>query len=483
MSLSAAEIERVTAELAPLEGGRVQKIWVPAPRVAVFEVRARGESHLLLVSALPDETRIHRASGRPASPPTPLAFQGLLRAHLDPARLVALRALPGERIVRMEFETPSGPRTLVAELLGRHGNLLFLGPEDRILGLAQPSPSTTRPLRPGVIYAPPPPRAASEAPPRFAPKEGEPFSISRAIEAHYTPLSLEREGREARREARRLVEQARRRAESALEKVEREAARARDADELLRMGELLKTALGRVQRGHAFVEATEYGEGGPRVVRIPLRPELSPKENLERYFKEYRRMVAARARIAERLEELRSARARAEELLARLDAAETPDAVEAVLDEARRLGRRGAGVAKAPVDRTERLPYRKFLSATGRPIWVGRGAKDNDVLTFRLARGNDLWLHARGVPGAHVVVPLQGGQPADAETFLDACALAAHFSRARDEAVAEIASTRVKHLRKPRGGAPGAAIVTQEKTTLYRHDPNRIERLLRSEAV
>src|SRR5690606_22189865 len=228
---------------------------------------------------------------------------------------------PRARLVRMEFEPPSGPRTLVAELLGRHGNLLFLGPEDRILGLAQPSPSTTRPLRPGVIYAPPPPRAASEAPPRFAPKEGEPFSISRAIEAHYTPLSLEREGREARREARRLVEQARRRAESALEKVEREAARARDADELLRMGELLKTALGRVQRGHAFVEATEYGEGGPRVVRIPLRPELSPKENLERYFKEYRRMVAARARIAERLEELRSARARAEELLARLDAA------------------------------------------------------------------------------------------------------------------------------------------------------------------
>src|SRR5690606_22189864 len=109
----------------------VQKIWVPAPRVAVFEVRARGESHLLLVSALPDETRIHRASGRPASPPTPLAFQGLLRAHLDPARLVALRALPAGRIGRMEFETPSGPLTLVAALLARPANLPRTVREDR----------------------------------------------------------------------------------------------------------------------------------------------------------------------------------------------------------------------------------------------------------------------------------------------------------------------------------------------------------------
>lgn len=484
MSLSATEIEEVVAELAPLEGARVQKIWTPAPRVVVFDLRARGESHLLLASALPDETRIHRASRRPDSPPTPLAFQGLLRAHLDPARLATLRAVPGDRVVRMDFETPAGPRSLVAELLGRHGNLILLGPDDRILGLAVPSPSTTRILRVGEVYTLPPPKPGRDAPPRFPPKEGEAFSMSRAIEAHYTPLSIEREGKEARREASRLLAQARRRAESALEKVEREAARAQDADELLRMGELLKPMLGRIERGRSWVEATEYRESGPTSVRIPLRPELSPRENLERYFKEYRRMVAARARIAQRREELEAARERALELQARLEAAETPEAIEEVRAEARSLGRRGAREAAAPGRaRSERLPYRRFRSATGKAILVGRGARDNDALTFRVAKGRDLWLHARGLPGAHVVVPLDRGQAADSETFLDACALAAHFSRARDEAVTEIASTQVKHLRKPRGGAPGAALLTQEKTTLYRRDLDRIERLLRSEAI
>lgn len=481
MSLSATEIEAVVAELAPLSGGRIQKIWVPEPRVLVFEIRAAGSSHLLLLSAVPDETRVHRASHRPPSPKSPYAFQGLLRAHLDPARLASIRAVTGDRIVRLDFETPSGSRALVAELTGRHGNLLFLGQEDRILGLAIPSQSTTRSLRQGEIYRLPQSRPAAALAPRFEARAGEAFSLSRAIEAHYTPLSLERESRDERREALRLLTQAQRRAERALEKVESEAARARDAEDLRRFGELLKPLLGRIEKGRSWIETTDYRESGPVEVRIPLRPELSPKENMERYFRSYRRMLSARERIDSRREELRAERDRSLALLSRLEKAESAAEIEAILDEARAFSRRPGregGRKKAP-----RLPYRSFRSGSGKAIWVGRGSKDNDALTFRVARGSDLWLHARGVPGAHVVVPLERGQAADGETFLDACALAAHFSRARDEAVAEVAITHVKHLRKPKGGAPGTAIVTQEKATLYRVDRERIERLLRSEGI
>ena len=120
VSLSSTEIARVVAELAPLVGGRVQKLWVPEPRLVILEIFAQRATHLLLLSAIPDETRIHRATERPASPPTPYAFQGLLRAHLEPARLVSLEAVPGDRVVRLGFETPQGNRTLVGELTGRH---------------------------------------------------------------------------------------------------------------------------------------------------------------------------------------------------------------------------------------------------------------------------------------------------------------------------------------------------------------------------
>lgn len=246
------------------------------------------------------------------------------------------------------------------------------------------------------------------------------------------------------------------------------------------MGEMLKPLLGRIAKGQSWVDAIDYRETGPVEVRIPLRPELSPKENLERYFKNYRRMLSARERIAGRQAELRAERERALELLARLEGAREAEELEEVLAEARAFSRRGAG-QKSSREKRARLPYRSFRSASGKAIWVGRGSKDNDALSFRVAKGSDLWLHARGVPGAHVVVPLARGQAADTETFLDACALAVHFSQARDEAVAEVASTLVRNLRKPKGAPPGAVIMTQEKSTIYRSDGERIERLLRSE--
>jgi predicted ribosome quality control (RQC) complex YloA/Tae2 family protein len=112
---------------------------------------------------------------------------------------------------------------------------------------------------------------------------------------------------------------------------------------------------------------------------------------------------------------------------------------------------------------------------------VGRGAAENDALTRSVARGNDLWLHARGVTGAHVVVRLDRGKAPDQETLLDAAHLAVHFSDARGEPQADVAYTRAKHVRKPKGAAPGAVVYAQEKVVLLRVEPARTERLLAEE--
>jgi predicted ribosome quality control (RQC) complex YloA/Tae2 family protein len=111
---------------------------------------------------------------------------------------------------------------------------------------------------------------------------------------------------------------------------------------------------------------------------------------------------------------------------------------------------------------------------------VGRSARGNDELTLRFARGNDLWLHARGLKGAHVVVPEPGEAP-DARTLLDAALLAAHFSSARGQDAAEVEWTRRKHVRKPKGAAAGSVIVSQDKTIRVRPEPERLAELLKSE--
>mgnify|MGYP001301198685 CR=1 FL=1 len=485
MSLSAEEIADVVAELQPLVGGTVQKIYAPTPRTAILELRVPGATHQLLLSAEPDETRIHLATSRPPSPPAPLPLQNLLRAHALPSRIAAIEQVPGERIVRIRLEGPNGVRTLVAELTGRHGNLILLDGQGRVLGLAVPSPSTTRAILPGHTWEPPPPPSGvrpERARRRFAadPALG-PFPISRAIEAVYAPKSRERLLAERRRDAARGIAAARKRIESALGKLEDEASRAAKAEDLRRYGDLLKTVVNRVPRGASSVRVTEYTADGVEEVLVPLRPELSAKANLDRYYKEYRRMRTAQERIAERRAQLLEQRARLQDLAVQLNAADN----EALIDE---LARQAASLGARPKKQGQkardlpRPPYRAFVSATGRPIWVGRGSKENDQLTFKVARGNDLWVHVRGLPGAHVVVPLARGAEPDAETLLDACALAVHYSGARGEAVAEVAHTQARHVRKPKGSAPGAVLYVQEKVVPYRHDPARIERLLAQQA-
>ena len=113
-------------------------------------------------------------------------------------------------------------------------------------------------------------------------------------------------------------------------------------------------------------------------------------------------------------------------------------------------------------------------------ILVGRSARDNDALTFRVARGNDLWLHVRGMQGAHVVVPGVGEAP-DARLLGDAALLAVHFSSARGSDGVEVSWTRCKHVRRAKGAAPGSVFISQEKTLRARLDAERLAALLRSE--
>jgi predicted ribosome quality control (RQC) complex YloA/Tae2 family protein len=137
--------------------------------------------------------------------------------------------------------------------------------------------------------------------------------------------------------------------------------------------------------------------------------------------------------------------------------------------------------AAAPKEERERaLAHRTFEAQSGR-ILVGRGAAHNDALTFRVAKPHHLWMHARGVAGAHVIVPLPRDRSCPPDLLIDAAHLAAHFSDARGEAVVEIAHAPRKWVRKPRGAPPGLVVVDREKVLVLRVEPDRLARLLARE--
>ncbi len=194
-----------------------------------------------------------------------------------------------------------------------------------------------------------------------------------------------------------------------------------------------------------------------------------------------------RARLAE-TERALSAIAALEADVAAAEA--RPESLDPLAQRARSLGVSRAELAGAGEPGTSgarapgagrpapRRPFHAYRSASGAAILVGRGAEDNDALTTKHARPHDLWLHAKGVTGSHVVVPLAKGASCPADVLVDAATLAAHFSDARGEAVCEVSYVQRRYVRKPRGAAPGAVVFDREKVIAVRIEGDRLSRLL-----
>jgi predicted ribosome quality control (RQC) complex YloA/Tae2 family protein len=294
----------------------------------------------------------------------------------------------------------------------------------------------------------PPPRASSTS--RRFPAE----NPSAAIAAHYADVA----GDAARVEAEAQRRAAAKKLERLIAALTKDAERARAAVDKRKWGDLLLAHLGEVPRGAASVTLPDdFTDGAP--LEIPLDPALSARDNAARFYKEHKRMSRALAGIEKRLGEA----------TARLDKITRGDFVP--------VARAPKSAAKKRARDERPPPYREFRSSTGAAILVGRGADRNDELTFKVARGNDLWLHTRDVPGAHVIVPTSG-KPVDGETLLDAATLAAHHSNSRGEAQVDVVYVGRKAVRKPPKSAPGTVTHSGGKTIRVRLEADRLARLL-----
>ncbi|WP_437827115.1 NFACT RNA binding domain-containing protein [Sorangium sp. So ce1153] len=263
---------------------------------------------------------------------------------------------------------------------------------------------------------------------------------------------------------------------------------------LQKTGQLLLAQGGRVPRGAAKALLDDWETGG--TIEVALDPARPAKAQAEAFFAKARRYQRGEAVMRARLAETERALAAVAALEADVAAAEArAEALEPLAQRARALGvsraelagvgAAGGGEAGAAGARgaragraAPRRPFHAFRSASGAAILVGRGAADNDALTTKHARPHDLWLHAKGVSGSHVVVPLPKGASCPADVLVDAATLAAHFSDARGEAVCEVSYVPRRHVRKPRGAAPGAVTFDREKVIAVRVEAERLSRLL-----
>jgi predicted ribosome quality control (RQC) complex YloA/Tae2 family protein len=459
-----------------LWNARVQRVDGPAPGLFAFTLYAGGSKQVLLVSVQSGRCGVGLSAARPSGLPAS-AFVRRLRVAIENARFErADWRTVGEDSTQaagleLRFARVDESAGLLADFAAGAPNLLLLDAGGQILGASDERARRARFPGRGQSYRP---AARGRVAPLLSPEQAE-----RAGE-RLLATGQQQRARDERAELRARASAALRRAQRKVAAIRGDLARIEEVPRLRREANLLLCHLRELAPGADHARLLDESLTPAEWLDLALDPACSAQQNAERRFARARRLERGTAIASARLADAERDADALAAFVAELDTLEP----QALAEHAAQLGLKQAGAAEVS-RRTrasgERLPYRTFEGSGGAPILVGKSAADNDALTLRVARPHDLWLHARDVQGAHVIVPRERNAAPTPELLLDAAHLAAHFSDARGELLTEVQHTERRHLRKPKGSAPGAVRIDRERVLRLRVEPDRLQRLLASE--
>ena len=268
---------------------------------------------------------------------------------------------------------------------------------------------------------------------------------------------------------RQSLERRLRRLEHTCQAMEADLAEAEGAEELERMGSVLMAHVSSLARGQQRVELPDtFDASGQSSVSVDLDPLLSPAENAARYLKRAQKLRRRMTILPERLRQKREEWAELGETLRRLQEGRQEPMSERRIEggETEATPAAGARRASAPPRPPQAHP-RRYLTSSGWSVWVGRNNRENDLLTHKLAAQDDLWFHAQGYSGSHVVLRRLGRRDEPSRrTLHEAAAVAAYWSKGRTAGKVAVVYTPVKYVTKPKGSPPGMAVLRREKTLM-----------------
>ena len=237
-----------------------------------------------------------------------------------------------------------------------------------------------------------------------------------------------------------------------------------DRERLRQLGDIVTANIHRIQKGQTILQGEDFYDPDMKVVEIPLSPILSPQQNAGKFYKDYTRMKNAEKELTRQLELGEQELQYLESVLEELDRASTDAELEEIRQELSEGGYVRGDTGKKRMKQKKTQPMR-FESTDGYPIYVGRNNRQNDELTFKLARKDDIWLHAQKVHGSHVIISCGGTTPPD-DTVTQAAQLAAFYSEHKGGQNLPVDVTPVKQVKKAPGSKPGMVIYHSYKTVI-----------------
>lgn len=466
-------LSQVVDELsALLSGARLERVYQEGNHGICLLFHRNRKDHVLLVSPDRSLPRLHLVSKKPPAAGPVHGFVLYLRSHLTGARVEEIRLVDHDRVAEFRFTNGDAVYRLVFELFGSAANLILMDKASAILAVYHPVPpgqGVKRPLLPGLTYEPQEKKARCEgkgAGPlgAFGPGVGKGHSPNRAAERYYEDLLRRQRLDGVRAQLSAVMKKALSKAERRAGAVSGDLASAEKADEYRRAGDLILANLTRIEKGAEQAELTGY-DG--KTVTVRLDPKKSPARNADAFFRRYKKARAGHGLIMKRLDGARNEIAFLRSLQDACNHAGDEDAIAHVRSE---LAARGYPVQGRPAASGKPAPeapqgHRKYIYE-GWEILVGKSAAGNDHITTKLARPDDLWLHAEGMAGSHVLIRNPGRAEVPSGVLMKAASLAAYHSKARSAGKVPVAYTRAKFVRKPKGAKPGSVTLSERKTVM-----------------
>ena len=252
-----------------------------------------------------------------------------------------------------------------------------------------------------------------------------------------------------------------------------------DRERLRQLGDILTANIHRIQKGQTKVECEDFYDEDMKTIEIPLSVLLSPQQNAAKFYKDYARMKTAEKELTKQISIAKEELAYLGSVLDELNRAQTEQELEEIRHELQETGYVKLDAGKKRI-KAGKLPPMRFTSTDGYPIYVGRNNRQNEELTFKSARKDDLWLHASKVHGSHVVIACAGVTPPD-DTITQAAQLAAYYAETGSGQNIAVDVTPVKQVKKIPNGKPGMVIYHSYKTVIANPYPDIVVDALNAE--
>ncbi len=469
-------LEKIRAELASvLIGQKFGKIFTLARFQLAIDFRL-PDSNYLFISVEPSAPQIYLIKRRlrdlEKQTKNQTSFVMFLRKRLANAVLDSIEKLADERILRLAFSARNDlgeaeNYTLIVQLTGRSANILLLDKDDFILDACRETFGNGQEIasRYGA------PERTDAATRRHSDTaifpQGEFANLSEALDVSHQTQAAEKVFQSKANAARNKLKQEISKREKLVRKLNQDLENHGNAETWKRFGDLILANLATAKRENNTVFVIDYFDENTPTLKIEVDENASLTEAAEKFFKRYIKARNARTELSKRLEDLKS---QISDLKSQI---ETIEEAIAEKDENFLADFLGEKPANKPTKSKEKLTAnfkgaRQYFSSEGYEILVGKGSKDNDFLTFKIAKALDLWLHAADYPGSHVIIKNPNRQEIPPKTLLEAAQIAAFFSHAREQPKVAVHYTPKKFVNKPKGAAAGLVSLASFKTILVK---------------